>query len=90
MKKPQKPLWLFFAVYLFGLAACVAYVNQPPVAVINASPTSGEAPLTVNFNGSGSYDPDGEMVSISTMQARSTTSAAYVQGTKADQGERVG
>ena len=37
--------------------------NQPPVAVIRASPTAGEAPLTVNFDGSGSYDPDGRVVS---------------------------
>ena len=32
--------------------------NQPPVAQISASPTSGGAPLTVNFNGSGSTDAD--------------------------------
>jgi len=32
--------------------------NNPPVAVLTASPTSGNAPLTVNFDGSGSYDPD--------------------------------
>ena len=32
--------------------------NQPPVSVIAANPTSGTAPLTVSFNGSGSSDPD--------------------------------
>jgi PKD repeat protein len=32
--------------------------NNPPTAVLTASPTSGPPPLTVNFNGSGSYDPD--------------------------------
>jgi len=32
--------------------------NQPPVAVISAVPTSGAAPLTVNFNGTGSTDAD--------------------------------
>jgi len=32
--------------------------NQPPIAVASASPTSGNAPLTVNFNGTGSSDPD--------------------------------
>jgi hypothetical protein len=32
--------------------------NQPPVAVIRASPTSGPAPLNVSFNGTGSYDAD--------------------------------
>ena len=33
--------------------------NQSPNAVAAGSPTSGAAPLTVNFNGSGSSDPDG-------------------------------
>ena len=33
--------------------------NQPPTAVIQATPTSGPAPLTVQFSGSGSSDPEG-------------------------------
>ncbi|MFG2043442.1 discoidin domain-containing protein [Dactylosporangium sp. NPDC048998] len=32
--------------------------NVPPIAAITASPTSGQLPLTVNFDGSGSTDPD--------------------------------
>ncbi len=32
--------------------------NQPPVSVIAATPTSGSAPLTVSFSGTGSSDPD--------------------------------
>jgi len=32
--------------------------NQPPTAVINATPTSGPAPLTVTFDGTSSTDPD--------------------------------
>lgn len=36
--------------------------NQAPVAVANASPTIGYAPLPVNFNATGSYDPDGSIV----------------------------
>lgn len=32
--------------------------NLPPVAVISATPLSGFAPLTVQFDGSGSYDPE--------------------------------
>jgi glucose/arabinose dehydrogenase/PKD repeat protein len=32
--------------------------NQPPSAVATATPTTGEAPLTVTFDGSGSNDPD--------------------------------
>jgi PKD repeat protein len=37
-------------------------VNQPPTAVASATPTSGSAPLTVNFNGSGSSDPNGDVL----------------------------
>jgi len=33
--------------------------NQPPVAAIQANPTSGPTPLTVQFNGAGSSDPEG-------------------------------
>jgi PKD repeat protein len=34
------------------------HLNQPPVAVASATPLSGNAPLTVAFNGSGSSDPE--------------------------------
>ncbi|MBZ5660539.1 MAG: PKD domain-containing protein [Acidobacteriia bacterium] len=34
-------------------------VNQPPVAVIEATPTRGAVPLTVYFDGNKSYDPEG-------------------------------
>ena len=37
--------------------------NQLPVAVASVSPTSGTAPLTVNFSSAGSSDPDGSIVS---------------------------
>ncbi len=39
--------------------------NQAPTASFTASPTSGNAPLTVTFNGSSSNDPDGSVVSYS-------------------------
>ena len=35
--------------------------NLPPTAVISATPTSGSAPLVVNFSGAGSSDPDGSI-----------------------------
>ncbi|MDZ7384760.1 MAG: PKD domain-containing protein [candidate division KSB1 bacterium] len=38
-------------------------LNQPPVARISAEPRSGPVPLTVQFRGDGSYDPDGQVVS---------------------------
>jgi len=37
----------------------VAGNNQPPVAVASATPTSGNSPLTVQFTGSLSSDPEG-------------------------------
>jgi PKD repeat protein len=39
--------------------------NQPPTAVITASPASGPVPLTVSFDGSGSSDPEGKPLSYS-------------------------
>ena len=33
--------------------------NRPPTAVAKATPTSGDAPLNVSFDGSASTDPDG-------------------------------
>jgi glucose/arabinose dehydrogenase len=39
--------------------------NQPPTAVIAASPTNGPAPLTVSFDGTGSADPEGKPLSYS-------------------------
>jgi PKD repeat protein len=35
--------------------------NQQPTASFTASPTSGDAPLLVSFDGSGSSDPDGNI-----------------------------
>jgi glucose/arabinose dehydrogenase/PKD repeat protein len=35
-----------------------ASTNTPPTAALQANPTSGPAPLTVNFDGTGSTDPD--------------------------------
>jgi len=37
----------------------VGGVNQPPLANASATPTSGNAPLTVAFSSAGSSDPDG-------------------------------
>ncbi len=41
----------------------VAAANQPPVAKLTVTPTSGTAPLTVNASTAGSSDPDGTIAS---------------------------
>jgi len=37
--------------------------NRAPTAVATANPSSGNAPLTVQFDGTGSSDPDGDAIS---------------------------
>ncbi len=57
--------------------------NLVPTAVISATPATGNAPLTVAFNGTGSSDPDGTISSWSwtfgdgTSGAGATTSHVY-------------
>jgi glucose/arabinose dehydrogenase len=40
-----------------------AAVNQPPLAVATANPTSGDVGMTVSFDGSASSDPNGDPLS---------------------------
>ena len=51
-----------FYVDLGGTVRRIRYFsqNQPPTAVVTASPTNGQAPLTVAFDGTASSDPDGD------------------------------
>jgi PKD repeat protein len=42
-------------------------LNLPPVAVMSAHPTSGEVPLTVQFDSTGSYDPEGGPITYAWM-----------------------
>jgi uncharacterized repeat protein (TIGR01451 family) len=51
---------LYYADFDGGTIRRIAYsANQPPIAVATGTPTNGPAPLTVNFDGSGSSDPEG-------------------------------
>lgn len=52
----QRPISLLL-VLLVSLSGCT--LAQAPLAVFVATPTTGEAPLTVSFDASGSSDPDG-------------------------------
>jgi Concanavalin A-like lectin/glucanases superfamily/Bacterial Ig-like domain/Bacterial Ig domain/PKD domain/Glucose / Sorbosone dehydrogenase len=53
---------LFYVNYDGGTIQRVRYLgsNQAPTAVIAASPTTGPTPLTVNFDGRGSTDPESQ------------------------------
>ncbi len=51
------------SVTLFVVPTSGAPANQPPAASATATPTSGTAPLAVAFDGRGSSDPDGSIVS---------------------------
>jgi len=42
-----------------SVGGCLFFPNTVPVAHIQANPTDGIAPLTVQFDATGSYDPDG-------------------------------
>ncbi|MFL6294870.1 MAG: PQQ-dependent sugar dehydrogenase [Actinomycetes bacterium] len=73
---------LFYTDLLGGKIHRIVYTsgNQAPIAVASAAPTSGSAPLTVNFDGSGSSDPDtGDTISY----AWDFTSDGHVDSTSA-------
>jgi glucose/arabinose dehydrogenase len=53
---------IFWTDFQGGTIHRIRYLagNGPPVASFTRSPTSGQAPLTVNFNASASNDPDSD------------------------------
>lgn len=58
---------LYYASIVPGTISRIGWVggtNQQPVAVPAASPDNGLAPLSVQFDASGSYDPDGGALSF--------------------------
>ena len=62
--------------------------NQAPVASASASPTSGAAPLAVNFSSAGSSDPEGQPLSYSwTFGDGATSTAANPAHTYAQAGQ---
>ena len=64
MRKVRKyaALSLGVVIILLLLFGCTRLFNRPPFAQFTANPTFGSAPLTVTFDASGSYDPDGTVV----------------------------
>ncbi|HEV7710818.1 MAG TPA: PQQ-dependent sugar dehydrogenase, partial [Asanoa sp.] len=61
------------ALYRFDY---VAGGNRAPTAVATGSPTSGQAPLTVQFSSAGSTDPDGGALTYAWAFGDGTTSTA--------------
>ncbi|HEY7042458.1 MAG TPA: PQQ-dependent sugar dehydrogenase [Nocardioidaceae bacterium] len=64
----------------FGLSKLrrIRYIqsDQPPIVNASANPTSGAAPLTVNFSSAGSSDPEGHALTYSWDFGDGTTSTA--------------
>jgi Tol biopolymer transport system component len=59
-----KAVWLvLFLVALSTMLGGCSNRNHSPVAVISATPMSGEVPLEVTLDASQSYDPDGDEIS---------------------------
>ena len=58
---------LFYVDFDGGTIRRIQYTsgNQAPTAVIQATPLSGPAPLTVTFSSGGSSDPDGDPITYS-------------------------
>lgn len=63
MKKAEIIKFLLVLIIFCSSVAAESPVKQPPEAYFTASPSSGQSPLTVQFNASESNDMDGTIVS---------------------------
>lgn len=54
--------WLLGILLILSSVGGCSLVNRAPMATFTASVTAGDIPLTVEFDGSGSLDPDGRLV----------------------------
>jgi hypothetical protein len=63
--------------------------NVSPVASFTASPLEGNAPLLVNLNGSGSYDPDGSVTSYAWSTSDNQSGSGVTQSFVFDEGVHV-
>jgi PKD repeat protein len=61
MKAKRLVVTVVLGMIVLVLVAGCALLNSPPVASFTRTPSSGEAPLGVSFNASGSYDSDGSI-----------------------------
>jgi len=74
---------LYYAGFNDGTIRRIKYCgtgNQCPLAVIAATPATGTGPLTVNFSGNGSGDPDGDPLTYAwELNGDGTTDATTAQ-----------
>jgi PKD repeat protein len=83
---------LFYVDLNGGIVHRITYsaTNQPPVADARATPTNGDTPLTVDFDGTGSTDPEGEAITYEwdfTGDGTMDATGATVSHTYQDAGE---
>jgi len=64
-KRFQVQCLLLGLLFVFSLllVGCFLFPNTLPIALFQVSPPGGDAPITVQLDAQGSYDPDGHIVS---------------------------
>lgn len=60
MKIKSFSAWIMIVIGCLLVIGCLSF-NKAPVPVLSVDPSTGEVPLTVMFDGSKSYDPDGSI-----------------------------
>jgi glucose/arabinose dehydrogenase len=81
---------LYYADLLGGTIRRLSYSSTLPVAQFTATPSSGPAPLRVQFDASGSSDPNGDALSFAwDFDSNGTTDATGVKATRTFDQERV-
>lgn len=78
MKKINAIVISFVLICAVFISGCFGPENKTPTAIIIASPLSGETPLTVLFNASGSSDVDGTISTYAWDFGDGTTSTGII------------
>ncbi|MGQ9601580.1 MAG: FG-GAP-like repeat-containing protein [Candidatus Bipolaricaulia bacterium] len=63
MSKAKGLMMIMLILAGLVLGGCDLLFSQAPVAIIKATPKVGQPPLSVSFDGTSSYDPDGSITS---------------------------